>query len=160
MAPQRQWRRARSVLAVVGLALTAAAAQAGTLRYCDATTPLSAAQQDRLLRVAGLVKAELERSGSRAALVARSGLNLRLFDMRYSHAGVSLQASSESRWAVRQLYFSCDEQQPRLFDQGLSAFLLGTEDPALGFVSVLTLPDRAAASLEPVALDNRQASRS
>ena len=157
MAPQRQWRRARSVLAVLGLALTAAAAQAGTLRYCDATTPLSAAQQDRLLRVAGLVKAELERSGSRAALVARSGLNLRLFDMRYSHAGVSLQASSESRWAVRQLYFSCDEQQPRLFDQGLSAFLLGTEDPALGFVSVLTLPDRAAASLEPVALDNRQA---
>ena len=165
MALGRRLRLARCALAAPGLAmclaiclgLAATASHAGTLRYCDAPTPLSAVQQDRLLRVAGLVKSELERSGSRAALVARSGLNLRLFDMRYSHAGISLQASSESRWAVRQLYFSCDEQQPRLFDQGLSAFLLGTEDPALGYVSVLTLPAAAASSLEQVALDNRQA---
>lgn len=157
MRPGRRWRLASHALAAFGMALVAAAGHAGTPRYCDAATSLSAVQQDRLLRVAGLVKAELERSGSRAALVARSGLNLRLFDMRYSHAGISLQASAESRWAVRQLYFSCDDQQPRLFDQGLSAFLLGTEDPSLGYVSVVTLPAAAAASLEPVALDNRQA---
>ena len=157
MRPGRRRRLVGRALAFVGLALIAMAAQAGTLRYCDAGTPLTAAQQDRLLRVAGLVKAELERSGSSAALVARSGLNLRWFDMRYSHAGVSLRASSESRWAVRQLYFSCDDQQPRLFDQGLSAFLLGTEDPSLGYVSVVTLPAASAAALEPVALDNRQA---
>ncbi len=157
MRPGRRRRLAGRALTLVGPALVAMAAHAGTPRYCDAGTPLSAAQQDRLLRVAGLVKAELERSGSRAALVARSGLNLRWFGMRYSHAGVSLQASGESRWAVRQLYFSCDDQQPRLFDQGLSAFLLGTEDPSLGYVSVVTLPTTAAAALEPVALDNRQA---
>ena len=143
--------------AVAACALTAGAAQAGTLRYCDRPPALSAAQQDRLLRVSAVIKDELERSGTRVALVARSGLNLRWFDMRYSHAGLSLRGSSESRWAVRQLYFSCDEQQPRIFDQGLSAFLLGTEDPALGYLSVVLLPEAAGAVLEPVALDNRQA---
>jgi hypothetical protein len=146
-------------LAALGTAwlLAGPAAQAGTLRYCDSPPALSAAQQDRLLRVSGIIKDELERSGTRVALVARSGLNLRWFDMRYSHAGLSLRGSSESRWAVRQLYFSCDDQQPRIFDQGLSAFLLGTEDPSLGYLSVVLLPEAAAAALEPVALDNRQA---
>jgi hypothetical protein len=137
--------------------LTAAAAQAGTLRYCDAQPTLTAAQQDRLLRVSGLIRNELEASGSTAAIVARSGLNLRWFDMRYSHAGLSLKRSADTPWAVRQLYFSCDEKAPRLFDQGLSAFLLGTEDPDLGFVSIVTLPPEATQRLEPVALDNRQA---
>jgi hypothetical protein len=151
--------RALRTLAALGTAwlLAGPAAQAGTLRYCDSPPVLSAAQQDRLLRVSGVIKDELERSGTRVALVARSGLNLRWFGKRYSHAGLSLRGSSESRWAVRQLYFACDEQQPRIFDQGLSAFLLGTEDPSLGFLSVLTLPDDAADPLEPVALDNRQA---
>lgn len=132
-------------------------AQAGTLRYCDASNKLSAAQQDRLLRVSGLIKDELERSGAQVALIARSGLNLRLFDMRYSHAGLSLKASPGGRWSVRQLYFSCDEQQSRLFDQGLSAFLLGTEDPSIGFISVVTLPAQDSREVEATALDNRQA---
>jgi hypothetical protein len=148
--------RAAAWACAAGLSTTPAA-QAGTLRYCDQPPALSATQQDRLLRVSAVIKDELERSGTRVALVARSGLNLRWFDKRYSHAGLSLRGSSESRWAVRQLYFACDEQQPRIFDQGLSAFLLGTEDPSLGFLSVLTLPDDAAGTLEPVALDNRQA---
>ena len=133
------------------------AAQAGTLRYCDASNKLSASQQDRLLRVSGLIKDELERSGAQVALIARSGLNLRLFDMRYSHAGLSLKASPGGRWSVRQLYFSCDEQQSRLFDQGLSAFLLGTEDPSMGFISVVTLPAQDSREVEATALDNRQA---
>jgi hypothetical protein len=77
--------------------------------------------------------------------------------MRYSHAGLSLRHSADTPWAVRQLYFSCDEQAPRLFDQGLSAFLLGTEDPELGYISILTLPEAATERLEPMALDNRQA---
>ena len=139
------------------LGLGATAGHAGTLRYCDSPPPLSAVQQDRMLRISGIIKDELERSGTRAALIARSGLNLRLFDKRYSHAGLSLRASADTRWSVRQLYFACDESQPRLFDQGLSAFLLGTEDPALGFISVVTLPTEAVDTLEPVALDNRRA---
>jgi hypothetical protein len=132
-------------------------AQAGSLRYCDNPPSLTAAQQDRLLQVSGVIRRELQASGARAALIARSGLNLRWFDMRYSHAGLSLQRSNATPWAVRQLYFSCDEKAPRLFDQGLSAFLLGTEDADLGFISIVPLPAAATERLEPVALDNRQA---
>lgn len=128
-----------------------------SLRYCDSPPKFSAAQQDKLLRVAGVIKAELEATGASLALIARSGLKLGIFGMRYSHAGLTLKASPETRWAVRQLYFACEDQQPRLFDQGLAAFLLGTDEPALGFISVTTLPQAAAAALEPVALDNRRA---
>jgi len=129
----------------------------GSLRYCDSPPKLNAAQQDKLLRVAGVIKAELEASGVSLALIARSGLKLGLFGMRYSHAGLSLKASPDTRWAVRQLYFACEEQKPRIFDQGLAAFLLGTDEPALGYISVLTLPPAAAGALEAVALDNRRA---
>ena len=38
-----------------------------------------------------IVKAELEKSGQRAALIARSGLDLARFGVRYSHAGVTLK---------------------------------------------------------------------
>ena len=165
----KRWRACRAAAACAALCLHALAAQAaavgsgsaeaGSLRYCDGPAKLGAAQQDKLLRVSGLIKAELERSGARVALIARSGLNLGLFGMRYSHAGLSLRASPDTRWAVRQLYFACEERQPRLFDQGLSAFLLGTDDPALGFISVVMLPAAASATLEPVALDNAQALR-
>jgi hypothetical protein len=141
----------------LGAMLAVATADAGTLRYCDAPARMSAAQQDKLLRVAGILKDELEKSGTRAALIARSGLNLRWFGMRYSHAGLSLAGNTDAPWAVRQLYFSCDDQAPRLFDQGLPAFLLGTENPDLGFISLVTLPAEASAPLEPVVLDNRAA---
>jgi len=134
-----------------------AAAHAGVLRYCDEPAPLSAAQQDRLLRFGGIVKAELERSGARVALIARSGLDLRRFGQRYSHAGVSLRASPETPWAVRQLYFDCDQRRPRLFDQGMAAFVLGADEPALGFVSVLLLPPQPAAALERTALHDARA---
>jgi hypothetical protein len=55
---------------------------------------------------------------------------------------------------VRQLYFACDERVPRLYDQGMAGFVAGTEDPALGYVSILLLPPRAAQALAQRALDN------
>lgn len=103
------------------------------------------------------LQAALERHGSGVALVARSGLALSWFHMRYSHAGLALKHSPEAPWAVRQLYFACDEGHPRLFDQGLTGFLMGTQEPKLGYLSVLLLPPEAAARLEALALDNRQA---
>jgi len=133
------------------------AAHAGVMGYCDEPAPLSAAQQDRLLRFGGIVKAELERSGAGVALIARSGLDLRRFGQRYSHAGVSLRASPETPWAVRQLYFDCDERRPRLFDQGMAAFVLGADEPSPGFVSVLLLPAQPAAALERTALHDARA---
>jgi hypothetical protein len=150
-------RAALARVLLAGLMLAGSgAAHATSLRYCDGPAKLSAAQQDRLLRVSAIIKAELEQSGAPLALVARSGLNLGLFGMRYSHAGLSLKAGPGTPWSVRQLYYACEDQQPRLFDQGMSAFLLGMDEPSLGFVSVVTLPAEAAAALVPVALDNQQ----
>ena len=127
--------------------------------FCGAQRPLSAAQQDRLLRFAAVVREELEASGRSVAMVSRSGLNLARFGHRYSHAGLSLAHGAGSRWAVRQLYYACEEGRPRLFDQGLTGFVSGTDDPAAGYVSVVLLPQAAAAELAGGALDRPRALR-
>jgi hypothetical protein len=146
-------RRAAAALALLATAL-AAPCHAASLRYCDAPNELSHAQKDRLFRFADVVRAELEGSAGRVALVSRSGLDLARFGMRYSHTGVSLKGSEIAPWSVRQLYYACDERRPRIFDQGLAAFLLGVNDPSGGYVSAVFLPADAAAALERAALDN------
>ena len=133
------------------------ACHASLIRTCDQPERLSPAQKDTLLRFGGIVKDELEKSGQRVALIARSGLDLSRFAVRYSHAGVSLKASENTPWSVRQLYFACDEQRPRIFDQGMSGFVLGLNEPALGYVSIVFLPPPEAGELERAALDNHQA---
>ena len=127
------------------------------MRFCDQQTPLSADQKDKLFRFSGIIKAELEKSGQSLALIARSGLDLSRFSVRYSHAGFSLKASENTPWSVRQLYYACDEQKPRLYDQGMSGFVLGLDTPSIGYVSVVFLPAAEATELERAALDNRQA---
>ncbi|MDE2564993.1 MAG: DUF2145 domain-containing protein [Burkholderiales bacterium] len=139
------------------LLLACAGARASTLGACNPPAALSVAERDRLLQFGALVRQTLADSGTEAALVSRSGLDLSRFGQRYSHAGVSLRHGPEAPWSVRQLYFACDEQRPRLYDQGLSAFVLGTDDAALGYVSVLLLPAPAAAALAQAALDDRGA---
>ena len=134
-----------------------AAAHAGAMRFCDQPVALSAEQKDTLFRFGGVIKNELDASGSRLALIARSGLNLERFGVRYSHAGVSLKASQNTPWSIRQLYYACDEQRPKVYDQGISGFLLGLDDPASGYVSVVLLPPAEAAALESAALDDRRA---
>ncbi len=152
------WRRAAALAVASTTALGAAdTAEAGAFRYCDDPPPLDAAQQGRMLRLAAIVKTELEASGASVALVARSGLDLGRFGQRYSHAGLSLKASPDTPWAVRQLYFACDERRPRLYDQGLAAFLLGMQSPSLGYISVLLLPPAAAAAVQQAALDKQVA---
>ena len=135
------------------------ASRASSTRYCDQSPTLSAAQQDRLFRFAGVIKQTLEESGASLALVSRSGLDLSRFGMRYSHAGVSLKQGLDTAWSVRQLYYDCDESKPRLFDQGVSGFVLGLSDPAAGYVSVVTLPEPEAAALERAVLDRALALR-
>lgn len=148
---------AGTVMPAAAASSSATTAPPASSRYCDAPTAPDAAQQDRLLRFAALLKARLEASGRPLALVARSGLDLRRFGQRYSHAGISLQASANTPWSVRQLYYACDEARPRLYDQGLAGFVSATDDPSLGYVSVLLLPADAGAALARVALDNRAA---
>jgi hypothetical protein len=127
------------------------------LRVCDTTDLLTPAQKSKIFRLGGVIKAELEKSGQGVALIARSGLDLSRFNVRYSHAGYALKDSPDTPWAVRQLYFACDAQQPLIFDQGMAAFLLGTNEPALGYVSVVLLPPEAGTGVERAVLDKRQA---
>ncbi len=132
-------------------------AQAGaSSRYCDGESSLTAEHKDRLLRLAALVKGELERSGAEVAIVTRTGLDLARWDIRHSHAGLSVKHGADIPWSVRQLYYACDEGLPRIYDQGLAAFLFGADRPSLGYVSVVTLPAEAAPSapVQRAALDN------
>jgi hypothetical protein len=135
--------------------LTAAgAAQAGSLppRGCDRAIPVTAAQQDQLLRFAAVVRDALTTSGAQAALISRSGTDLSRFGLRYSHAGIALADGLDTPWAVRQLYYACAEGAPRLFDQGLAGFVSGSDDASVGYVSLLLLPPEAA---EPLAAATR-----
>jgi len=120
---------------------------------------MTARQEDRLLRFAALIKQELDRSGETVALIARSGTDLSRFGLRYSHAGVSLKASDNAPWSVRQLYYACDEERPGLYDQGLAGFLFGTDDPTVGYVSIVLPNGTEAAALERAALDRARALR-
>ena len=138
------------------LCLSGAGCEASALRLCNGPQ-LSPAEQDRLFRYAALIKSELEASGQSIALISRSGLDLSRFGLRYSHAGLSLKSSDNTPWSVRQLYYACDEGKPRLYDQGISGFVLGTDEPAVGYVSIVYLPPAQAAALEGVALDTRRA---
>ena len=160
MAAARRLARALSLLGCCGfLAGPWVICQAGALRYCDPPTELNATQQDTLFRLGAVIKSALDNSNQKLAVIARSGLDLSRFGVRYSHAGLSLQASPNAPWSVRQLYYDCDARQPRIFDQGIAGFLLGTGDPAIGYVSVVLLPSAESAALERTAQDNRQALR-
>jgi hypothetical protein len=128
-------------------------AWAGIPTFCERGKEISAADQDRVLRFAGVVKRELERSGSKVALVSRAGLDLSRFGLLYSHAGIALKDNPGSPWAVRQLYYACDESRPRLFDQGVAGFALGAEAPGSGHMSLVFPPDEDGALLERAALD-------
>jgi hypothetical protein len=151
-------RLARCLLTALvgwGLLTWAGVSHAG-LRYCDKPSDMTAGEQDQLFRLAAVIKNELDASGQKLALVSRSGLDLSRFAVRYSHAGVTLKDSSNTPWSVRQLYFACDENRPKIFDQGISGFLLGGDPGAISYVSVVFLPDAEAARLEAAALDNKQ----
>ena len=139
--------------ACTALALCAGgSAWAGLPAFCERSNEITAADQDRVLRFAGVVRRELEQSGARVALVARAGTDLSRFGLLYSHAGIALKDNPASPWAVRQLYYACDEARPRLFDQGVAGFALGAETPQRGHMSLVFLPD-ADGALEKTALD-------
>jgi hypothetical protein len=146
----------RSAL-LLGALCWAGACHAGLPGWCVPPQPAGAAQQDRLLRFSALIKSALDESGQPLALVSRNGIDLSRFDERHSHAGLSLRESPNGPWSVRQLYYACDEQRPRIFDQGVAGFLLGTGDQPATYVSVVLLPPERAEPLQRAAADNRLA---
>ncbi|MDZ7814128.1 MAG: DUF2145 domain-containing protein [Ideonella sp.] len=144
----------RTLLAVAVLATLPAQA---SMRFCGLPPDRSVAQEERLLLLTAAVKAELQRAGAPVALVSRSGLNLGRFGLRYTHAGWSLREGADLPWAVRQLYFDCDEQFPRLFDQGITGFVRGVDDPELAFISLVWLPEGPAQAVTAAATDKVRA---
>lgn len=135
------------------ITLTAgAAASAGMPVFCERGKQVTADEQDRVLRFAGAVKRELQASQRSVALIARAGLDLRRFDLLYSHAGVALK-DGDGAWTVRQLYYACDESRPRLFDQGVAGFALGADAPGQGHVALVFLDGDDGARLEQAARD-------
>ncbi|WP_343732726.1 DUF2145 domain-containing protein [Duganella sp.] len=138
------------------LLFCAGAAQASSARFCDRAHELSAAEQDRLLRFAAVLRDELAATAESVALVSRSGLDLSRFHIRYSHAAMAWR-SEQGIWAARQLYYACDEGRPRIYDQGLAGFAMGTDDANLGYLSIVRLPPQAVLALRPALLDTRRA---
>ena len=139
------------------LALLASSCGAASLRACEQPAEFSAAQKDVILRFAAVVKEQLAASGSSVALVARSGMDLHRLQVRYSHEGVALGGDGTGAWKVRELYYACDERRPRIYDEGLAGFLLGTDDPRTGWVSIVLLPPAPAQALARTATDKRHA---
>lgn len=149
-------RAARALALALGLCASGGA-WAGLPTFCERDSNITAVEQDRVLRFAGVVRQELERSGGKVALISRAGVDLSRFDLLYSHAGVALRDDAQGSWAVRQLYYACDDARPHLFDQGISGFALGADAPSTGHVSLLLLPAEDAALLERAARDKRLA---
>ncbi len=149
-------RAAAVALAAAALLLAAAPCRASSLEVCDRPREPTADEKDVMLRFGVLVRETLAASGRDLALVARSGLDLHRLDVRYSHEGIALKDSAATPWAVRELYYSCDDHRPRVYDEGLAGFVMGTDDPTTSFISLVFLPDFNADTLRRAALDKRQ----
>lgn len=144
-----KWRLAGALLALC----VRSPAWAGLPAFCERAQEIDAVQQDRVLRFAGAVREELARSGSSVALIARAGVDLSRFGQVYSHAGIALKNNPDSPWAVRQLYYACDDGRAQLFDQGIAGFALGADAPDRGHIALLFMPDEQAQQVESAALD-------
>lgn len=116
-----------------------------------------AVQQDRFLQWAQRIRDDLDQQGAEVVLLARAGMDLGRFGVRYTHAALAWPHHESGPWAVRQLYFDCDAGVPQLFDQGLAAFLMGADDPDGGYVMALPLKGEAAAQLLATVTDREQA---
>ena len=153
----RRLGRGLAGLAFLAGLLCATTAHAFSMQFCDRPREPSAGQRDVMLRFGAIVRDEIAASASPAALIARSGLDLHRLDVRYSHAAVVLKDNADRPWSVRELYFSCDERRPRVYDEGLTGFLLGTDDPDTGYVSLVFLPSERAEPLRRTAVDKHHA---
>ena len=118
----------------------------GASAFCDRGHELTASEQDKLLRFSAVVREALAATGDDAVLISRSGLDLSGFGIRYSHSAIAWR-SDTGVWSARQLYYACNEGFPRIFDQGIAGFVMGTDDPAVGYISIVSLPKGAADTL-------------
>ncbi|WP_018607401.1 DUF2145 domain-containing protein [Uliginosibacterium gangwonense] len=132
------WRQA--CLGVALALMLVPAGQAASWSYCDQPARANLVQTDRMLRFGHLVENILDETAAQAVVVSRSGFDLERFGLHYSHAGVMLRDEVQQGWSVRQLYFDCAAERPRIYDQGIPGFLLGNEEDLPTFISMVFLP--------------------
>jgi len=144
-------------LAALGLLCAGQALAASSSVFCDRKVDLTAEQKNQLLNFTAVVKDQLQKSGDDMAIISRSGIDLDRFKIRYSHAGLTLKNSANTPWAVRQLYYGCDEEKPSIYDQGLSGFLIDHDNTSVPYVSLVFIPPPMGPALEKAATDNKTA---
>lgn len=148
--------RCRHLLAVCLFLLTAQAlGGSGSLLLCNHSVQGTPGQNDQLLQMSQVVRAILDEADAPAVLASRSGIDLDRYGVRYSHAGISLKDSPNTRWSVRQLYYACEDRTARIYDQGLPGFVLDHDPVPALYVSLVFLPPEAASRLARAALDQR-----
>jgi hypothetical protein len=123
--------------------------------YCDRhVTDMSGAEADRMMAFGAQINEFLQQSGASTVIISRSGFDLSRFGLHYSHAGIGLPDADNHTWRVRQLYFDCDEERPRIYDQGILGFLAGNEPNKPAFLSIVFLPTEQQAALRTATQDN------
>ncbi len=146
-----------AVFTAAGAAHAASGSSAAS-NFCDRAHQLTAGQQDRILRFAAVVREELALADTDTVLISRSGLDLSRFNIRYSHAAIAWR-DEDKVWTARQLYYACEEERPRIYDQGMAGFAMGIDNPALGYISIVKVPAEAAQMLKEAALDKQRVLR-
>lgn len=145
------------LLVCLAVGLSALPAAASSLIFCSRPPQPTVEVKSRLLLFSNALRQMLAGTSSRAVIISRSGLDLDRFNLRLSHAGVSLRDNPDAPWSVRQLYFSCDENRPHLYDQGLPGFVLDLGEGNRVYLSMVFLPPDAERALVDTVSDNKRA---
>jgi hypothetical protein len=136
-----------------------AQASSAAFQFCDQAPSLTAPEQNTVFNFTSVVREELSKLNTNLTIISRSGLDLARFQIRYTHAAILWQGDTPNQWTARQLYYACEEKRPRLFDQGLAGFIMGTSSPYEGYISIVSLPPEASRQLRKSALDTPLALR-
>jgi hypothetical protein len=77
---------------------------------------------DKILRLATMVRDNLEKSGASVAYIARAGIDLREFGLTYSHLGLAWRDHPKGRWFTFHLLNPCNTDKSSLADHSLEDF--------------------------------------
>jgi hypothetical protein len=108
-----------ALIIVVGALTMPAASHAG--QPCG-ELPLKAADAGKALKLGARVRDALEKSSAALAFVARVGIDLSEFGLRYSHVGVAWRDHPSGRWMTFHLLNTCGTGKSALHEQPLEDF--------------------------------------
>lgn len=77
---------------------------------------------DKIVRLASMVREQLEKSGASVAYIARAGIDLREYKLVYSHLGLAWRDHPKGRWYTFHLLNPCNTSESELADHSLEDF--------------------------------------